>query len=58
MYYIVRKDEGITKYHSVWTSYYNAVEEADALKVRFNREYEIFRMEIVYATLTLRDLEK
>jgi hypothetical protein len=34
---------------------YTAKIEADNLKNTFNREYEVLRMELVYATLTLKD---
>ena len=58
MYYVVRRGEDITMYHSAWTNLYTAKIEADNLKATFNREYEVLRMELVYATFTLRDLEK
>lgn len=58
MYYVIRTGEDITMYHSAWTSYYNAVMEADRLKGTYNREYSVLRLELVYATLTLRDEEE
>ena len=32
MYYVVRTGEEITMFHSSWTSYYNAVTEAEAVR--------------------------
>lgn len=58
MYYVVRRGEDITMYHSARFNLYSAKVEADMLKSKYNREYEVLRMELVYATLTLRDLEK
>ena len=58
MYYVIRTGEDVTMYHSAWTSYYDAVNEADTLKHTFNREYSVLRLELVYATLTLRDEEE
>lgn len=58
MYYVVRTGEEITMFHSSWTSYYNAVTEADNLKQTFNREYSVIRMELVYQTLTLENKEE
>ena len=58
MFYVITTGEDITMYHSTWTSYYKAVMEADRLKATYHREYSILKLELVYATLTLRDKEE
>lgn len=58
MYYVIRTGEDVTMYHSAWTSFHSAVVEAVRLKDTYKREYEVLRMELVYATLTLRDEEE
>lgn len=57
MYYVTRTGEDVTMYHSAWVHYRDAVNQADSLKKTFNRDYSVTRLELVYATITLRDEE-
>lgn len=53
MYYVVRKGEGLDKYHARFHNLPPAKAYADDLKSTFGHNYDVVKLETVWTTQTL-----
>jgi hypothetical protein len=55
MYYVIRKNEGLSQWHSRYDEQSKAREHAEHLKKTFRHDYDVIKVATVWTTQTIEE---